>query len=407
MKNTLYISYDGLSDPLGQSQIIPYLKFISNLDHKLHLLTFEKIDRLEDYNTNISHFISSKKINWLKLFFSKKNNRISRFIDWLKLFFFSLYLITKHKINIVHIRGFVPAVPILFISYLINFKIIYDSRGLWVDERIDNKSLNLEKFFDKKIFLILKKIEKKIFLKANVIVVLTRKAKKIVKQIDKSLNPVIIPCCADFNHFIKNNDQEHLKKFKKLNNIPINKKILLYSGSLRGVYLFDEMIEFFKKIHQKNNEYIFLILSNDYEYSKKIIKNHKVENIILLKANREEMPIFYNISDFLLCFINPTFARQCSSPTKIAEALSSNTPIICNKGVGDMDLIIRILKVGELIDLSNKNKITEFSEKINILSKKYDDLNIRDISRKYFHLEFAYKEYECIYNKFNIYEKKI
>ena len=40
-KKSLYITYDGLSDPLGRSQIIPYLKIISQ-NRNLSVLSFEK-----------------------------------------------------------------------------------------------------------------------------------------------------------------------------------------------------------------------------------------------------------------------------------------------------------------------------------------------------------------------------
>ena len=40
-KKSLYITYDGLSDPLGGSQIVPYLKIISQ-NRSLSVLSFEK-----------------------------------------------------------------------------------------------------------------------------------------------------------------------------------------------------------------------------------------------------------------------------------------------------------------------------------------------------------------------------
>ena len=41
MARVLYISYDGISEPLGQSQIIPYLKKLSH-DNDIQLITYEK-----------------------------------------------------------------------------------------------------------------------------------------------------------------------------------------------------------------------------------------------------------------------------------------------------------------------------------------------------------------------------
>ena len=38
----LYISYDGLTDPLGQSQVLPYLIDLTKLNYGIHVLSTEK-----------------------------------------------------------------------------------------------------------------------------------------------------------------------------------------------------------------------------------------------------------------------------------------------------------------------------------------------------------------------------
>ena len=45
-KKSLFISYDGLSDPLGQSQIIPYVLHLSKYSKEIHIISFEKKNRL-------------------------------------------------------------------------------------------------------------------------------------------------------------------------------------------------------------------------------------------------------------------------------------------------------------------------------------------------------------------------
>ena len=42
MKRVLYISYDGLTDPLGQSQILPYLQHLAKESYQFTILSFEK-----------------------------------------------------------------------------------------------------------------------------------------------------------------------------------------------------------------------------------------------------------------------------------------------------------------------------------------------------------------------------
>lgn len=46
LKKVLYLSYDGLSNPLGQSQVLPFLKGLSQKGHQIYLISFEKTERL-------------------------------------------------------------------------------------------------------------------------------------------------------------------------------------------------------------------------------------------------------------------------------------------------------------------------------------------------------------------------
>ena len=41
----LYISYDGMTDPLGQSQVLPYVFGLQKRGYEFHVLSFEKMDR--------------------------------------------------------------------------------------------------------------------------------------------------------------------------------------------------------------------------------------------------------------------------------------------------------------------------------------------------------------------------
>ena len=45
--NHLFVTYDGLLDPLGRSQIIPYLKAIAKSKRKIKVISFEKNKNIE------------------------------------------------------------------------------------------------------------------------------------------------------------------------------------------------------------------------------------------------------------------------------------------------------------------------------------------------------------------------
>ena len=52
-KKILYISYDGMTDQLGQSQVIPYLIGLSGKGHQIHILSAEKDENLGNRETFI------------------------------------------------------------------------------------------------------------------------------------------------------------------------------------------------------------------------------------------------------------------------------------------------------------------------------------------------------------------
>jgi hypothetical protein len=43
--NVIYISYDGMTDPLGQSQVIPYLIGLTKKGHNISIISCEKTTR--------------------------------------------------------------------------------------------------------------------------------------------------------------------------------------------------------------------------------------------------------------------------------------------------------------------------------------------------------------------------
>ena len=44
----LYLSYDGALDPLGQSQVVPYVTGLASAGFRMRLISFEKPESLQD-----------------------------------------------------------------------------------------------------------------------------------------------------------------------------------------------------------------------------------------------------------------------------------------------------------------------------------------------------------------------
>ena len=78
----IYISYDGLMDQLGQSQVLPYLKGLTH-GRSITLITYEKSHNFDD-NSRRSHFAAVTEnagIRWIPLRYHQKLSTISTTYD--------------------------------------------------------------------------------------------------------------------------------------------------------------------------------------------------------------------------------------------------------------------------------------------------------------------------------------
>ena len=155
MKNILYISQDGLLDPLGQSQIYPYIEGLSK-NYFFFICTSENLENSNKINLFKNKI--NKNIDWRFNVIKKKSGKINRIFEILLLYFLAIKILFKKKISIIHCRSYLPMPICVLVKLFTNIKIIFDTRGSWFDERVDGGMLK-EKGIDKLIFKILKRLE--------------------------------------------------------------------------------------------------------------------------------------------------------------------------------------------------------------------------------------------------------
>ena len=169
MARVLYITYDGILEPLGQSQVLNYLKALS-LEHKIFLLSYEKKKDL----TSFSYYNSVKKecedlnIKWVHLNYHKSSFRT--YFDIVKGVAVSFYICLKNRVDIVHSRSYLPALIALILNKSIKRKFIFDMRGLWADEKVDSGIWKKTGF----LYKLVKALEKYFLINADEVISLTK-----------------------------------------------------------------------------------------------------------------------------------------------------------------------------------------------------------------------------------------
>ena len=400
MKHIVYLSYDGISDPLGQSQILPYIFGISKVnEYKLTIISFEKPHNLNKLKSNISKNLIASNIDWIYLKYTKTPPIISTLIDLYKLNTALIKLIKNNSIDLIHARSYITSIIALRFKKTNKIPFIFDMRGLYADERIDGKIWNKNHFIFKYVYKYFKIKEHQFLQLSNHTISLTKSGKKEIQSWElPNLSPItIIPCCTDETLFKK----ENIKDIRNELNIKESDFIISYIGSIGTWYMIDEMLDFFKILLQKkpNSKFLFITKENPDKIFEKSFKKNISKNSILIEASsREMMPSYIGLSDFSIFFILPFYSKKASSPTKMGEIMNLGIPIICNSGVGDVDEVMERSMPELLVKYFNTQ---EYERIVDIISNNYnfDSEKITKTSHNYYSLNKGVKKYLDIYKQ--------
>ena len=411
--NILYLTYDGLNDPLGQSQILPYLVGLTECGHEITVVSFEKVR-----DSGIG--VQSSKLNVIPLKYHKSPPVLSTLYDIFLLKKEVKKLIKSWQIDIIHCRSYITSLVGLSAKRKHGIKYIFDMRGFWADERVEGGLWNLRNPVFYAIYKYFKKKEKEFLLESDVTISLTNNAKEEIEdnifpnlQISKSTTSSdllpnwqphieVIPTCVDLELFNPNTitkaETEELKG--NLGILP-GDFVLLYLGSLSTWYMLEKMLDFFEKLkseigNQKNVRFLFLTKEQD--KVRQTISNKKLDksDFIVTSCTRTEVPKYISLGDASIFFITPTFSKKASAATKMGEIMAMGKPIITNTGWGDVDVLVHE-KIGvlvqELRDEGYQKSISQY------LNTSYDPSIIRSYTEAHFSLQKGVEVYDKLYKQ--------
>lgn len=392
MARVLYISYDGISEPLGQSQIIPYLKKLAN-HNDIHIISFEKpadlvlTKKIEQLRAKLKSF----GIDWTTMRYHKTPSIAATLYDVLRGQIITILLAKRIKVQIVHVRSYIPALIALPIKYFLKTKMLFDIRGFWADERVDGGIWSVDGIIYKSVKL----LEKYLFRAADHVVTLTEAS--VSKIIDfgywkNSLPKIsVIPTCADMERFRPPKKPPNIYPF-----------IFGYVGSFGTWYMMEETLALFSAILEIRPEAKMIILNhNEHEaiYNSIAKANIPLDQIEIKKYPHNEVASQIQHMHAASALIRPCFSKIASAPTKLAEYLGCAIPCVGNYGVGDMETILEENEIGVILRSFDISSLRHAAKKIINLSTRSDvRANCRKIALSHFSLNSGVEVYSSIYD---------
>lgn len=403
-RRVLYLSYDGMTDPLGRSQVLPYLVGLAGLGHQITLISFEKPERRAAGEGTVRQICSAAGIDWRPLPYHKSPPILSTVRDIAAMRRLAEQLQRLQPFDIVHCRSYLSALVGLRLKRRFGVSFLFDMRGFWIDERLEMGLWRASHPAYAAVTRFFRGREGRFVAESDGIVSLTRNARDEMKSWplagdDLDDRTSVIPCCVDFAHFDPRSGAAR-SEGRALLALGADVPVLVYLGSLGGTYMLDEMLAFFRAFRTRHPGAIFLFVTqHDPHEIRRSAADAGISpaELIIRPATREEVPALVAAGDLSVAFKRPSYSAKACSPTKLGETLALGVPVVANSGVGDTDEILSFAKAGAVVDRFDEASLGEAIDRVE--RAPVDPEQIRESARHWFALEDGIASYDRIYRK--------
>jgi glycosyltransferase involved in cell wall biosynthesis len=414
-KRVLFISYNGMLDPLGQSQVIPYLRELSRAEGvRFTLLSFEREGAYtaegQTRCAELEATLAADGIEWHRLRYHQRPSLPATAYDVWAGTRYARALVRRNGIELVHARSHIPATIALRLKKETGVRMIFDVRGLLAEEYADAGHWRAGNFK----YRLTKGMERRCFAASDGVVTLTERIWEIIKDWEglrgRAVAHEVIPCCADLERFRFDAAARNARRTE----LGIaDSFVLVYSGSIGGWYLNEDMADFFATLAGARDDAHFLWLTpSAHEQITALMRARGIaERRYTIRAvESKEVASYLSASDAGIAFIKPCFSKLASSPTKTAEYLACGLPLVLNAGVGDSDLLITRERVGALVRYFNVHEYTRANQTVAAMLEEREATrgHAREVAERLFNVStIGLERYASLYRKVWSTESKV
>ena len=395
MSKTLYLSRTGMLEPLGQSQVLSYLRGLSR-EFEVTLISFERSEHLReaDQLARIEELCASHGIRWVRKRYLQRPRVMASALNLLSLFFVTWREARRSGARLIHARSYVPAAAGWAVSRLSGIPYIFDMRSLWPEELVTSKRMRRGSWLHKLIFA----AEGRLLRDAAAIVSLTRAALPYLNAVHPGAlwgeRVRVIPTCTD------------LERFRPLGPAAKeqNEFVVSCHGSLtNGWFDVSALAQVFSRLAEARPEARFEVITRDradlvlarlggaqnYRDRLSIYPARAAE--IHEKLQRHSLSVFF--------YVPGATSELGRSPTRMGEALACGIPVLTTYGVGDVAKILRDDRVGVVLDALDHRALTAGLAELDALMKDPElSGRCRRVAESIYSLESGTKRYAGLYH---------
>jgi glycosyltransferase involved in cell wall biosynthesis len=402
VKNILILTYWSYKDALIQTYTLPYVNIIKRTlskNSRIFLLTIEQ-EKFKMSDTEW-HFEKEKlaQQNIVLIRFQYDHFGLKMSLRIIRLLFSLINLIFKNNISIIH-SWCTPAGSLGYLLSIFTRKeLIIDSYEPHAEAMKENGTWSISSFKFKLLFW----LEKKQSQRAKTVIALTDSmAEYAKKKYSTSFeNYYVKPALVDLNKFYWNKSEYiKLRKNKEIE----DKIVCVYAGKLGGIYLEEEVFDFFKVAsdYWGDSFKVFLLTDKCMDEVNSFIKNKNIPlNCIETKfVAHHEIQSYFQLADFAINPVKPVYSKNYCTSIKDGEYWAMGLPVIITKNISDDSKIIKEEDIGYVLKELTLKEYKNACRKIQTLIKNEGTIRqkIRNVALKYRSFDIANVIYKEIYS---------
>jgi glycosyltransferase involved in cell wall biosynthesis len=347
LMDVLYVSYDGALDPLGQSQVVPYLEGLSGLGYRFSLITFEKPKRFADAAARraLETRLERSDIGWHPLPYTKRPPVLSTAVDLARGVRRGRDIAVSCPLRLVHARSYPSSVIAQAIARRSAVPWIFDMRGFYPEERTDGGLWRA----DGVVYRVAKRLEAGFLKDAGAVVTLTEASlaplTRLMADVGARAPVHVIPTCVDLDRFAA------LPR-------PQPPFTLAYFGSIGTWYLLDEMMALGRVVLERADRsgdfgvgrLLFVVNQEGERVRAAAARAGVADRVEIRSVAHERVPEALADAWATYFLIRPGGSKVASAATKFGESLALGRPVLANRGIGDSARVIETDGVGVVLE---------------------------------------------------------
>lgn len=365
------MSYDGALEPLGQSQVLAYLKRLAPF-FDVALISFEKS---MEGGVKLREELEQLGIEWHPRRYHKRPAVLSTVLDVLAARRALISAAHRRRPDVISVRSYVPALMALLARRSTGGRILFDIRGFWADERVEGGLWPA----DGLLFRVAKRCERWFFAQSDAIVTQTHASVPRVRELtgEREVPVEVIPNCVDLDRFRERPPRP-------------GEPHAIWSGSVGTWYRFDLVPRLVAALSMP-----LTVMTRETELANRLLGAQSA-TVRTVAPDAIAGELFAR--DIGLCLIASSPSKIASSPTRFGEYLAAGMPVIVTAGVGDLEAIVEEHAVGVVLRGEDDGAIGAAARKAIELSRDpATPERCRRVARECFDADAGAASYAAIY----------